>query len=169
LEQEGTYPLPEAQTDRFMLKLTVTYPSPEEELAILRRMAKSHPNLDVTPVVGPEEIRELRAAVDGIYMDPKVEEYIVSLVDASRRPQAFGLPLGSFIQYGASPRATIFLALTSKAHALLEGRSYVTPFDVKSMAPDVLRHRIIMSYEAEAEGKSSEEAIGLILDGVKVP
>jgi MoxR-like ATPase len=169
IEQEGTYPLPEAQTDRFMLKLTVTYPSPEEELAILRRMAKSHPNLDVTPVVGPEEIRELRAAVDGIYMDPKVEEYIVSLVDASRRPQAFGLPLGSFIQYGASPRATIFLALTSKAHALLEGRSYVTPFDVKSMAPDVLRHRIIMSYEAEAEGKSSEEAIGLILDGVKVP
>ncbi len=169
IEQEGTYPLPEAQTDRFMLKLTVTYPSPEEELTILRRMAKSHPDLDVSPVVGPAEIRELRTVVDGIYLDPKIEEYIVSLVDASRRPAAFGLPLGNFIQYGASPRATIFLALTSKAHALLAGRSYVTPFDVKSMAPDVLRHRIIMSYEAEAEGKSSEDAIGLILDGVKVP
>ncbi len=169
IEQEGTYPLPEAQTDRFMLKLTVTYPSKDEELLILRRMANTHPTLGVSPVMGPEEIKELRALVDGVYMDPKIEEYIVSLVDASRHPKSFGLDLANLIQFGASPRATIFLALTAKAHALLEGRSYVTPFDVKSLAPDVMRHRIIMSYEAEAEGKSSEDAIAVILDGVKVP
>jgi len=169
IEQEGTYPLPEAQTDRFMLKLKVTYPTKGEELEILRRMARNHPDLDVSEVMGPEDIRELRVFVDAIYMDPKIEEYIVNLVDASRSPESWNLPIRNLIQYGASPRATIYLTLTAKAHALLHGRSYVTPLDVKSMAVDVLRHRIIVSYEAEAEGKTSEELIGQILDSVEVP
>jgi MoxR-like ATPase len=169
IEQEGTYPLPEAQTDRFMLKLAVTYPSPEEELQILRRMARNQPPPQAGPVVGPDEIRALRAEVDQVYVDPKIEEYIVNLVDASRHPQARGLPLGELIQYGASPRATIYLTLTAKAHALLAGRGYVTPLDVKSMAPDVLRHRILLSYEAEAQGLAPETLVERILDGVEVP
>lgn len=169
IEQEGTYPLPEAQTDRFMLKLTVTYPTKDEELKILRRMAKTSLDLEVSEVMGPAEIRELRDFVDAVYMDAKIEEYIVNLVDASRHPESWGLSIGNLIQYGASPRATIYLTLTAKAQALLQGRSYVTPLDVKSMAPDVLRHRIIVSYEAEAEGKSSEDLIGQILNSVEVP
>jgi MoxR-like ATPase len=169
IEQEGTYPLPEAQTDRFMLKLLVTYPAKEEELAILRRMARNRLDLQATPVIGPADIRALRDLVDAIYMDPRIEEYIVDIVDASRHPEARGMTIGNLIQYGASPRATIYLTLTAKAHALLRGRGYVTPLDVKAMAPDVLRHRIIVSYEAEAEGKSSEELIGQILDNVEVP
>jgi MoxR-like ATPase len=169
IEQEGTYPLPEAQTDRFMLKLAVTYPSPEEELEILRRMARNQPPPQAAPVIGPEQIRALREEVDQIYIDPKIEEYIVNLVDASRHPQRRGLPLGELIQYGASPRATIYLTLTSKAHALLAGRGYVTPLDVKSLAPDVLRHRILLSYEAEAQGLSSDVLVERILDGVEVP
>ncbi len=169
IEQEGTYPLPEAQTDRFMLKLAVTYPSPEEELQILRRMARNQPPLKADPVIGPEEIRALRAEVDQVYVDPKIEEYIVNLVDSSRHPQRKGLPLGELIQYGASPRATIYLALTAKAHALLAGRGYVTPLDVKSMAPDVLRHRLLLSYEAEAQGLSPDTLVERILDGVQVP
>ncbi len=169
IEQEGTYPLPEAQTDRFMLKLAVTYPSKEEELEILRRMAKNRPTLSVTAVMSGSDVREMRDLVDTIYLDPKIEEYIVSIVDASRHPKESGLGLARALQYGASPRATIFLALTAKAHALLHGRNYVTPFDVKSLAPEVLRHRIILSYEAEAEGTTPEQVIDQILDGVKVP
>jgi MoxR-like ATPase len=169
IEQEGTYPLPEAQTDRFMLKLKVTYPSREEELVILRRMARNRVDLAVSPVMGPADVRELRDLVDIVYIDPKIEEYIVSLVDASRNPAAFGLPLQALVEYGASPRASIYLALTAKAHALIQGRGYVTPYDVKSMAMDVLRHRIILSYEAEAEGRTPEDLTGQILDGVEVP
>ncbi len=169
IEQEGTYPLPEAQTDRFMLKLKVTYPGREEELQILRRMARTRVELEVSPVMAPSDIRELRDLVDAIYMDPKIEEYIVNLVDASRHPEAWGLPIAELLQYGASPRATIYWTLTAKAHALLHGRGYVTPLDVKAMAMDVLRHRIIVSYEAEAEGKSSEDLIARILDTLEVP
>jgi MoxR-like ATPase len=169
IEQEGTYPLPEAQTDRFMLKLAVSYPSPEEELEILRRMARNQPPPQADPVIGSEEIRALRAEVDQVYVDPKIEEYIVNLVDSSRHPRKRGLPLDELIQYGASPRASIYLALTAKAHALLAGRGYVTPLDVKSMAPDVLRHRILLSYEAEAQGLAPETLVERILDGVEVP
>ena len=169
IEQEGTYPLPEAQTDRFMLKLKVTYPTREEELKILRRMAKNRLDLQVSPVMGPTDIRELRELVDTVYLDPKIEEYIVSLVDASRNPAAFGLPIQTLVEYGASPRASIYLALTARAHAVIQGRGYVTPYDVKAVAMDVLRHRIILSYEAEAEGRTSEDLIGQILDGVEVP
>jgi MoxR-like ATPase len=169
IEQEGTYPLPEAQTDRFMLKLAVTYPSPEEELEILRRMARNQPPPQAEAVIGPGEIRALRAEVDQVYVDPKIEEYIVKLVDSSRHPQRRGLPLGELIQYGASPRATIYLTLTAKAHALLAGRGYVTPLDVKALAPDVLRHRILLSYEAEAQGLTSDTLVERILDGVEVP
>jgi MoxR-like ATPase len=169
IEQEGTYPLPEAQTDRFMLKLKVTYPDKYQELEILRRMAKNNLDLDVSSVMSPSDIRELRALVDEVYMDPAIEEYIVNLVHASREPENYNLPINELIEYGASPRASIYLTLTSKAHAILQGRGYVTPFDVKSMAMDVLRHRIIISYEAEAEGKSSEDLIAQILENVEVP
>ena len=169
IEQEGTYPLPEAQTDRFMLKLNVTYPPKEQELAILRRMARNRVELSVEPVMDPADIRALRELVDGVYMDPRIEEYVVDLVDATRHPENCGLSIGNLIQYGASPRATIYLTLTAKAHALLQGRGYVTPLDVKALAADVLRHRIVVSYEAEAEGMRSEELIAQILDNVAVP
>jgi MoxR-like ATPase len=169
IEQEGTYPLPEAQTDRFMLKLKVTYPDKLQELEILRRMAKNNLDLSVSSVMSPSDIGELRTLVDEVYMDPAIEEYIVNLVHASREPENWNLPINELIEYGASPRATIYLTLTSKAHAILQGRGYVTPFDVKSMAMDVLRHRIIISYEAEAVGKSSEDLIAQILENVEVP
>jgi MoxR-like ATPase len=152
-----------------MLKLKVTYPDKFQELEILRRMAKNNLDLGVSSVMSPTDIRKLRALVDDVYMDPAIEEYIVNLVHASRQPENWNLPIKELIEYGASPRATIYLTLTSKAHAILQGRGYVTPFDVKSMAMDVLRHRIIISYEAEAEGKSSEDLIARILENVEVP
>lgn len=169
VEQEGTYPLPEAQVDRFMLKLKVDYPTREQELEILRRMATSAPKVKVEALVQPEDILRLRLIADEIYIDPKVEEYIVSLVEATREPSLFGLDLDHLIRYGGSPRATIFLAMASKAHAMLDGRGYVTPQDVKSIAPDVLRHRVVVTYEAEAEEKTSEDIISAILDAVVVP
>lgn len=169
IEQEGTYPLPEAQIDRFMLKLNVTYPSKAEEHKILKRMAKSSPDLSVDAVITPEEILRLRQLADEIYMDDKLEEYIVNLVECTRNPDVYGLDIGDLIRYGASPRATIFLVMASRAHALLQGRGYVTPQDVKSIAMDVLRHRVIPTYEAEAEEKSSEDIVGQILDTVDVP
>ncbi len=169
IEQEGTYPLPEAQVDRFMLKLKVTYPSRGEELKILRKMAKSAPNLDVTPVVEPSDVVRLRRLADEIFMDEKIEEYIVSLVEASRSPETYKLDIADLIRYGASPRATIYLAMAAKGHALLQGRGYVTPQDVKSIAMDVLRHRVIVTYEAEAEEKTSEDIVQQILDTVEVP
>ncbi|MCK5322873.1 MAG: MoxR family ATPase [Desulfobulbaceae bacterium] len=169
IEQEGTYPLPEAQVDRFMLKLNVTYPSKAEEKKILKLMAGSVPRLDVDPVIAPADIRRLRGLVDSIYMDEKIEEYIVNLVAATRNPGEFDLDIGPLIQYGASPRATIYLAMAAKANAFLAGRGYVTPQDVKTIGMDVLRHRVAVTYEAEAEEKRSEDMIQQILDTVEVP
>ncbi|MBB6478754.1 AAA family ATPase [Spirochaeta isovalerica] len=169
VEQEGTYPLPEAQVDRFMMKLQITYPARDEELRILREQALIKKNQKVEAVITPEEIRNMRSLVDRIHIDEKIEEYIVDLVLATRQPEEYGLKIGELIQYGASPRATIYLTMASRAHALISGRDYVTPHDVKSVAYDVLRHRVIISYEAEAEEKRSEDIIKLILDTVKVP
>ena len=169
IEQEGTYPLPEAQVDRFMLKIKVSYPSREEEKKILEKMAGSDTKIDVEHVIEPSDILRLRALADEIYMDEKVEDYIVSIVQATRTPGEFGLDVAPMIQYGASPRATIFLAMASRAHALLQGRGYVTPQDVKSIGMDVLRHRVIITYEAEAEEKTPEDIVTAIFDNVPVP
>jgi len=169
IEQEGTYPLPEAQVDRFMLKLKITYPSKKEEREIMDRMAVTSRTFDVKPVVGAKDILRARAAVDEVYMDEKVKDYIVDIVFATRDPKAYKLDLEQFIQYGASPRATIYLTLASKAHAFLHGRGYVTPQDVKSIGMDVLRHRVIITYEAEAEDMTSEDVVQKIFDHVEVP
>jgi MoxR-like ATPase len=169
IEQEGTYPLPEAQVDRFMLKLRVTYPSREEERQILDRMAVTRSDVGAKPVVTPEEILAARRVVDEIYVDDKIKEYIVTLIQATRDPAAHGLELAPLIQYGASPRATLALTLAAKANAFLAGRGYVTPQDVKTIGPDVLRHRIIISYEAEAEEIDSDEIVRRIFDGIPVP
>jgi MoxR-like ATPase len=169
IEQEGTYPLPEAQVDRFMFKLKVTYPSKKDELEILKKMSRSAPNVKADPVISPEDIKRLRELSDEIYMDEKIEEYIVNLVEATREPEKYKLDISQLIRYGASPRATIFLAMASKANALLEGRGYVTPQDVKTIALNVLRHRVIITYEAEAEEKTSEDIIEQILETVDVP
>jgi len=169
VEQEGTYPLPEAQMDRFMLKVVVDYPNRDEELQILERMSKTRPTIPTRPVTSPDEILSSRALVDEIYVDRKVQEYIVDLVMATRRPQAYGLELDELIQYGASPRATIYLTLAAKANAFLHGRGHVVPQDVKEMALDVLRHRVILTYEAEAEDKTPEDIVRTILDAIPVP
>jgi MoxR-like ATPase len=169
VEQEGTYPLPEAQVDRFMLKLIVTYPSKEEERKILKLMSGSSSKIHIDPVLETRDIHRLRTLVDNIYMDEKIEEYIVNLVAATRNPGEFNLDIAPLIQYGASPRATIYLAMASRANAFLEGRGYVTPQDVKTIGMDVLRHRIIVTYEAEAEEISSEDLVRQILDTVEVP
>jgi len=169
IEQEGTYPLPEAQVDRFMLKVRISYPQRAEEHEILKKMACSKPAVDVDRILTPEDVRRLRTLADEIYMDEKIEEYIVSLVEASRNPDVYKLDIGQFIRYGASPRASIFLAMASKANALIEGRGYVTPQDVKAIAMNVLRHRVILTYEAEAEEKTSEDIIEQILQTVDVP
>jgi MoxR-like ATPase len=169
IEQEGTYPLPEAQVDRFMLKLSVGYPTREEERLILDRMASTNHQVRATPVVQPKDITAARALVDAIYIDEKVKEYIIDLVVATRDPQSFKLDLGQFIQYGASPRATLYLTLAAKAQAFISGRGYVTPQDVKSIGADVLRHRVIISYEAEAEEMTSDTIVQRIFDGVPVP
>jgi len=169
IEQGGTYPLPEAQVDRFMLKLKITYPGKSDELQILQRMAKSKPNLEVQAVIGYDEIMKLRNITDEIYIDDKIKEYIVDIIDATRNPKDYGLDLENYIQYGASPRATIYLTMAARAYALIQGRAYVTPQDVKSIGMDVLRHRVIISYEAEAEGKTPEDIIQTIFDAVEVP
>jgi MoxR-like ATPase len=169
IEQEGTYPLPEAQVDRFMLKLAVEYPTDDEELEIMRRMSTGAPT-EIEPVVSPEEIIRARSAVEMIYMDPQVERYIVDLVLATRKPEAYGLrDLADLIHYGASPRATICLAKTARAHAFLQHRGFVTPDDVRAMGMDVLRHRVLVTYEAEAEEVTPEDIIRRILDRVEVP
>ena len=167
IEQEGTYPLPEAQVDRFMLKVLVGYPSRQEERQILDRMASTSPSVAVEPVMTPEHLREARRMVDEIYIDDKIKDYIVDLVLATREPDE--AELRQFIQYGASPRATIYLTLGAKACAFLAGRGYVTPQDVKDVAMEVLRHRVIISYEAEAEEKTSDDIVKSILDRVEVP
>ena len=169
IEQEGTYPLPEAQVDRFMLKLKLTYPNKDEELAILNRMAAVEPDLTVDPVLAPADIFALRRAIDQIYVDDKIKRYIVEVVHATRRPADHGLDIGPYVQYGASPRATIFLARAAKGQAFLDGRGYVTPHDVKSIGYDVLRHRIIVTYEAEAEDITPENLLQRIFDHLKVP
>jgi len=169
VEQEGTYPLPEAQVDRFMLKVLIAYPSRAEELTILDRMGPIEPHIDVRPVLTADELNELRRAVDAIYLDEKVRGYIVDLVQATRRPGEYGLELTGLIQYGASPRATIALGRVARAQAFLDGRGYVTPQDVKSAAADVLRHRLLVSYEAEAEELKAEDILTRILDKLPVP
>ncbi|OHB55642.1 MAG: ATPase [Planctomycetes bacterium GWF2_42_9] len=169
IEQEGTYPLPEAQLDRFMLKIKIGYPQKEEERKILDRMAATSKKFDIQQIISPEEILEVRSVVDDIYIDDKIKDYIVDIVFATREPDKYGLNLKSYIQYGASPRASIYLALASKAMAFLNGRGYVTPQDVKSIGQDVLRHRVLISYEAEAEDKTSEDIIQTIFDNIAVP
>ncbi|HUU84576.1 MAG TPA: MoxR family ATPase [Phycisphaerae bacterium] len=169
IEQEGTYPLPEAQVDRFMFKLVVTYPTREQERLILDRMSTTSPVTGVEPVMQPSEIAAARGVVDRIYVDDKVKNYIVDLSHATRYPQEFHLPLADLIQYGASPRATIYLTLAAKANAFLAGRGYATPQDVKDVAMDVLRHRVIVTYEAEAEEKTPEHIVQTVLDNVPVP
>ena len=169
IEQEGTYPLPEAQVDRFMLKLRVEYPSREEERQILDRMATTANHRPANPVVTTADIIAARALVDQVYVDDKVRDYIVSIVFATREPKTFSLDLGPLVEYGASPRATLCLTLAARAHAFLQARGYVTPQDVKAIAPDVLRHRVIVSYEAEAEEVDADEVVRRVLDGVPVP
>jgi MoxR-like ATPase len=169
IEQEGTYPLPEAQIDRFMFKLLITYPSKAEELQILQRMAGRTEAIPVNANITPSDISRIREVAASIYMDEKIEDYILNLVAATRDPRLCNLNIGELIRYGASPRATIFLAHAAKANALLAGRGYVTPQDVKSIAPDILRHRVIITYEAEAEEKTSHDIVKQILDNVEVP
>jgi MoxR-like ATPase len=169
VEQEGTYPLPEAQMDRFMLKVVVDYPNRDQELEILQRMSKTSASQPVPCVTTPTEIIAARSLVDQIYVDRKIQEYVVDLVIATREPEKYGLPLGDLIQYGGSPRATINLTLAAKANAFLEGRGYVIPQDVKDIALDVLRHRVIMTYEAEAEEKTSEDVVTQIINHIPVP
>ncbi|MGH8023188.1 MAG: AAA family ATPase [Limisphaerales bacterium] len=169
IDQEGTYPLPEAQVDRFMFKVMLDYPSEQEERLILDRMAFTSPDSHTQTVVGLEEILQARRLVDQIHVDEKIRDYIVKIVVATRRPQEFKLDLKHFIQFGASPRATIYLTLAAKAWALLQGRDYVIPEDVKSIGPDVLRHRIILTYEAEAQTVSSDAIVKQVLNAVPVP
>jgi len=170
IEQEGTYPLPEAQVDRFMLKVIVTYPQKDEELDIVKRMAHNAALPPVNPVITAADIKRARQTVDDIYIDEKIHKYIVDLVFATRDPKAVGLAdLSDLIHYGASPRASIFLALAARAQAFIEGRGYVTPEDIRSVIWDVLRHRIILTFEAEAEEVTVEEIIRRIIDTVEVP
>jgi MoxR-like ATPase len=169
IEQEGTYPLPEAQVDRFMLKLRVAYPDKREEKEIMRRMA-GRELAPVERVATPDQILAARAEIAGVYMDEKIEDYIVSVVHATREPGEYGLgDITPLIQYGASPRASIYLALCARAYAFLQGRGYVLPDDVKGIGPDVLRHRIITSFEAEAEEVTSDDLVARIFSAVEVP
>jgi len=171
IEQEGTYPLPEAQVDRFMLKLNIGYPTREEEREIMERMAVTSTNLDIDAVISPADILAARKVVDEIYLDEKIKNYIIDLVFATREPASYDSlgDLDRLIEYGASPRATIYLATAAKAHAFIRGRGYVTPQDVKSIGMDVLRHRVIITYEAEAEEMTSEDIVSKIFSEVEVP
>ncbi len=170
LEQEGTYPLPEAQVDRFLLKLKIDYPSKEEERRIVDRMAFTKADGQVQAILKPEDILRLRGVVDEIYVDDKIRDYIIELVFATRDPAAHGLKdMANLIEYGASPRASIALTLAAKAHAFMQGRGYVTPQDVKSIGLDVLRHRVILSYEAEAEEMGPEDVLKKVFDHTRVP
>jgi len=170
IEQEGTYPLPEAQVDRFMLKVKVGYPTKEEERKIVDRMASGQGEPVAKAVATPAQIRSARQAVDAVFIDDKVCNYIIDLVHATRDPAAAGIAeLDGMIEMGASPRASIYLTKAAKANAFLHGRTYATPHDVKNIAPDVLRHRIVLTYEAEAEGKVSDDIVDRILVGILVP
>jgi MoxR-like ATPase len=168
IEQEGTYPLPEAQVDRFMLKLRVSYPTKKEEKEIMQRIA-DRKSIDINPVVSPQEIVESRNLVDHIYIDDKLQDYIVDIVFATREPKAYGIDVEEMIAYGASPRASIYLNQAAKAYAFLQGRGYVTPQDIKSIGLDVLRHRVLLTYEAEAEELTTDDIVMKIFDNVEVP
>ncbi|MFH2036040.1 MAG: MoxR family ATPase [Candidatus Zixiibacteriota bacterium] len=169
IEQEGTYPLPEAQVDRFMLKLKITYPSPSEERLILDRMTTGE-EIKVDKVITPEEILRARKVINSIYVDDKVKEYILNIVFATREPEKYGLgEIKDFISYGASPRATIYLNQAARAHAFLRGRGYITPEDIKAIGPEVLRHRILVTYEAEAEEMTSDDLVAKVFDTIEVP
>ncbi len=173
IEQEGTYPLPEAQVDRFMLKLRIGYPTKADERAIVDRMASTTPPTTVDPVVTLDEITAVRALVNRVSLDPRLRDYIVELVHLTREPRDTtgpgGTPLARLIEFGCSPRASIALALAARAEALLEGRPFVTPSDIKSIALDVMRHRVITSYEAEAEGVDPDDIIRAVLNAVPTP
>ncbi|MCC5845627.1 MAG: MoxR family ATPase [Verrucomicrobia bacterium] len=169
IEQEGTYPLPEAQVDRFMFKLRIGYPSIEEERQIMERHAVTGKAEDLKAVVEPDQVISARKVVNQVYLDEKIKDYILSIIFATRDPAKYNLKLENYLRYGASPRATISLALAARAHAFLQGRAYVTPQDVKSMAPDVLRHRVLVTYEAEAEELDSDSLIQTILRELPVP
>jgi MoxR-like ATPase len=169
IEQEGTYPLPEAQLDRFMLKVHVGYPTREEEKEILWRMASGRP-IPVSPVAEGDDILAVRQTIAELYMDQKIVDYVVDVVRATRDPQRVGLhEVRPLVAYGASPRASIYLAQAARAHAFLRGRTYVVPEDVKAMAPDVLRHRVLLTFEAEAEDVTSDAVIAKVLEAVRVP
>ncbi len=169
IEQEGTYPLPEAQVDRFMLKVKVTYPNKKEELEILSRMTQNE-KIEVNNVVSVDDVIQAKKVMHEVYMDEKIKEYIVNIVSASRNPEANGISdLKDLIEYGASPRASIYLTLAAKAHAFIRQRGYVTPEDIKAIGVDVLRHRIILTYEAEAEDITTEQVVQKIFDRVEVP
>ncbi|MBW2366796.1 MAG: MoxR family ATPase [Deltaproteobacteria bacterium] len=168
IEQEGTYPLPEAQIDRFMLKLVVDYPSKSEEKEIMKRVGfEAEATLD--QVITPEILKELVSLIQAIHVDDKLKDYMVDLVFATRNPADYQIDIADYIQFGASPRATIYLSQVARAYAFLNGRAYVTPQDIKTIAPDVLRHRIILTYEAEAEDVTTDQIIGHIFDSVPVP
>jgi len=168
IEQEGTYPLPEAQVDRFMLKLLVDYPSKAEEKEIMKRVGFGT-DVEIKPVIDRPGLEEIRSLINRIFVDEKLLDYIVDIVSATRKPVDYNIDIADYIQYGASPRATIFLSLVARARAFLEGRGYVTPQDIKSIAPEVLRHRIILTYEAEAEDITTDQIISRIFDSVEVP
>ncbi len=168
IEQEGTYPLPEAQVDRFMLKIKVGYPTKDEERAILERMTGTALPT-VRQVADPARIAKARDAVRMVYLDEKIREYILDLVMATRKPSDYGMKIGDLVAFGASPRAGLSLGIASKAHAFLQGRAFVTPEDVKALAPDVLRHRVLLTYEAEAKEVTSEDIVRQILEHVPVP
>lgn len=170
IEQEGTYPLPEAQLDRFMLKVLVGYPSKEDEMKVVERMAGNAPLPEVRPMMTAEALLDAKKAVSAVTFNEKISAYVVDLVNATRDPKAAGIsPLAPLIEMGASPRASISLIQAAKAHALLNGRTYLSPHDIKTIAPDVLRHRIALSYEAEAQGKTADDVINTILENVLVP
>jgi MoxR-like ATPase len=169
IDQEGTYTLPEAQIDRFMLKLKIGYPSRAEERQILDAMAATRPNLEVNTIIQPKDILAAREVIDQLYIDDKVKEYIVDIVMATRQPSKYKMEMDGFVRFGGSPRATIALTLAAKAWAFLQGRGYVTPQDVKTIGHDVLRHRVIVTYEAEAEEITSETIIKRIFDTLPVP
>ena len=168
IEQEGTYPLPEAQVDRFMLKLRVTYPTKSEEKEIMQRIAQ-RTSIEITHIINPKEIMESREVVDQIYIDDKLQDYIVDVIFATREPKAYKIDVEGMIAYGASPRASIYLNQAAKAYAFLQGRGYVTPQDIKSVGLDVLRHRVLLTYEAEAEELTSDDIVMKIFDNVEVP
>ncbi len=168
IEQEGTYHLPEAQVDRFMLKIIIDYPDRTQELEILKKTGFEKPEI-IEPVISPEDLRQMSDLVREIYVDDKLKEYIVDLVFATREPRKYGMDIERLVEFGASPRATIFLAQAARVNAFLQGRAYVTPQDIKTSAPDVLRHRLILSFEAEAEEVSSDDLIQTLFDSVEVP